>query len=126
MRLPPNSYDDTMPCDKELLIELGRVTSAAARLHAGVRDAINHHNGAASDEPFTKTLGQAVRMLEARARPADRADQVDWVTTIGQSAVRMPNAVVHAVTYTAPDGRQAIGAVDHSPPGRSSATNCEL
>lgn len=70
MELPPDHYVDTVPCDKEPLTELGRVSWAAARLHAGVRDAIDRHDGAASDEPFTKTLGQAVKMLETRARQA--------------------------------------------------------
>lgn len=116
--LPPDSYVDTMPCDHELLTDLGRVTWAAARLHAGVRDAINHHDGSSSDEPFTKTLGQAVRALEERAEKMDRADQLDWVRRIGRPAVKRRNAVAHAVTYTANDGRQAIGTVDHSAPGR--------
>lgn len=44
--------------------------------------------------------------------------QVDWVTSIGRPAVGMPNTVVHAVTYAATDGGQAIGTVDHSPQGR--------
>lgn len=118
MTLPPDSYVDTMPCDPELLVELGRVTWAAARLHAGVRDAINRLNGLPSDEPFTKSLGQAVNALEHAARQAGRYDQVDWTATIGRPAVHRRNAVVHAVTYTAPDGRQAIGTVDHSAPGR--------
>ncbi len=32
MALPPESYVDSMPCDPDLLLELGRVTWAAARL----------------------------------------------------------------------------------------------
>ncbi|XKH54837.1 hypothetical protein LG284_07700 [Citricoccus nitrophenolicus] len=118
MNLPPESYVDSMPCDKDLLVELGRVTWAAARLHAGVRDAINRHDGNPSDEPFARTLGQAVSGLESRASSAGRADQVDWVKTVGRPAVKMRNDVTHAVTYTATDGRQAIGTVDHSAPGR--------
>lgn len=118
MTLPPASYVDSMPADGDLFVELGRVTWAAARLHAGVRDAINHHRGAASDEPFTRTLGQAVTALEQLARAAGRADQVDWVASVGRPAVKRRNAVVHAVTYTASDGRQAIGTVDHSAPRR--------
>lgn len=118
MELPPDHYVDTVPCDKEPLTELGRVSWAAARLHAGVRDAIDRHDGAASDEPFTKTLGQAVKMLEVRAPQASRVDQVEWVTSNGRPAVRMRNRVVHAVTYTAPDGRQSIGTLDHWPSGR--------
>ncbi|MBB2988522.1 hypothetical protein FHW15_003705 [Terracoccus luteus] len=118
MPLPPDSYVDSMPCDDTLLTELGRVTWAAARLHAGVRDAINRHNGQPSDEPFTQTLGQAVATLETQAKNEGRDDQVEWVTQIGRPAVRLRNAVTHAVTYTAKDGRQAIGTVDHSSPGR--------
>lgn len=116
--LPPESYVDSMPCDFELLTELGRVTWAAARLHAGVRDAINRHDGRPSDEPFTKTLGQAVGVLERRARSAGRTDQIEWILGIGRPAVKRRNAVTHAVTYTAPDGRQAIRTVDHTAPGR--------
>ncbi|HEX8511309.1 MAG TPA: hypothetical protein VF635_17660 [Propionibacteriaceae bacterium] len=118
MVLPPESHVDSMPCDPDLLVELGRVTWAAARLHAGVRDAINQHQGQASDQPFTLTLGQAVSRLEEAAKLAGRADQVDWVSNLGRPAVRLRNTVVHAVTYTAVDGKQAIGTVDHGPPGR--------
>lgn len=116
--LPPDTYVDSMPCDDNLLVELGRVTWAAARLHACVRDAINRHDGQPSDDPFTRTLGQAVCYLESRAQRVRRADQVDWVTTVGRPAVKMRNSVTHAVTFTALDGRQAIGTVDHSAPVR--------
>ncbi len=63
------------------------------------------------------TLGQAVSSLEQSANLAGRADQVDWVSDVGRSAVRMRNGVVHAVTFTADDGQQALGTVDHTPPG---------
>jgi DNA polymerase III epsilon subunit-like protein len=116
--IPPESYVDSMPADGDLLVELGRVTWAAARLHAGVRDAINRHHGAASDAPFTKTLGQAVTTLEQLARSAGRTDQLDWVALVGRQSVKRRNAVIHAVTYTASDGKQAMGTVDHSRPGR--------
>lgn len=118
MPMPPESYVDSMPCDSDLLAELGRVTWAAARLHAGVRDAINRHDGRPSDEPFTKTLGQAVSVLERRAGAAGRTDQIEWVLHVARPAVKRRNAVTHAVTYTAADGRHAIGTVDHSAPGR--------
>lgn len=114
----PDSYVETMPCDPDLLVSLGRVTWASARLHAGVRDAINVHNGTPSDAPFTLTLGQAVAQLETLARSAGRLDQVGWVQDIGRPAVKRRNAVAHAVTFTASDGRQAIGTMDHSSPGR--------
>ena len=41
----PDSYVDLMPSDPDLFVELGRVAWAAARLHFGVRDAINRHPG---------------------------------------------------------------------------------
>lgn len=118
MTLPPESYVDSMPCDSDLLVELGRVTWAAARLHAGVRDTINTHEGLASDQPFEMTLGQAVSNLEQSAKAAGRGDQGNWVADVGRPAVKMRNAVVHAVTFTADDGQQALGTVDHTPPGR--------
>lgn len=49
---------------------------------------------------------------------AGRTDQIEWVVNIARPAVQRRNAVTHAVTYTAPDGRQAIGTVDHGPPRR--------
>lgn len=107
-----------MPSDPDLLLEIGRVTWAAARLHSGVRDAINHHHGAPSDKPFELTLGRAIADLETLAKNGDRPDQVAWVTEFGRPAVRRRNAVVHAVTFTAEDGKQAIGTVDNSTPGR--------
>lgn len=114
----PDSYVDSMPTDPDLLVELGRVAWAAARLHAGVRDAINRHHGVSSDKPFEATLGQAIAELERLAQASSRADQEDWVQLSGRPASRSRNAVIHAVTYTAEDGRQAIGTVDHSAPGR--------
>ena len=114
----PESYIDSMPSDPDLLVELGRVAWAAARLHAGVRDAINRHHGFPSDEPFEATLGRAIAELERLAHGSSRADQVDWVQFSGRPASRSRNAVIHAITYTAEDGRQAIGTVDHSAPGR--------
>ena len=114
----PDNYVESMPCDPDLLANLGRVTWASARLHAGVRDAINVHNGRSSDEPFSLTLGQAVAKLESLAQAAGRLDQVDWAKCTGRPAVKRRNLVIHGVTFTAGDGRQAIGTMDHSPPGR--------
>jgi hypothetical protein len=48
----------------------------------------------------------------------DRADQVTWVCDVGRPANRQRNAVIHAVTFTATDGKQAIQTVDGSLPGR--------
>lgn len=110
----PESYVDSMPCDESLLVELGRVTWAAARLHSGVRDAINHHRGAPSDAPFDDTLGGALKDLKKLAARNHRNDQVEWVEKAGQPAVVLRNGVAHAVTYTAEDGRQALmGTRDH-------------
>ncbi|HLS49887.1 MAG TPA: hypothetical protein VK024_07815 [Actinomycetaceae bacterium] len=114
----PDRYVETMPCDPDLLVNLGRVTWASARLHSGVRDAINVHKGTPSGAPFSLTLGQAVAQLEALAKKAGRLDQVSWAQTLGRPAVNQRNAVAHAVTFTADDGLQAIGTMDHSPPGR--------
>ncbi|WEV76768.1 hypothetical protein O9K63_09130 [Janibacter cremeus] len=111
---PPESYVDTMPCDPDVLVELGRVTWAAARLHAGVRDLINCLDGAPSDHPFGLTLGQAITELETRARAFGRHDVVDWVHGEGRPANKLRNAVVHVVTYTAADGKQAIQRLDTS------------
>lgn len=118
MPIPPESYVDSMPCDPELLVELGRVTWAAARLHAGVRDAVNAIDGESSDEPFGWTLGAAVSRLEQRAQGRGLVHVTEWVTNTGRPAVKRRNAVVHAVTYTALDSKQAIGTAEHSPPGR--------
>lgn len=108
----PESYVDTMPCDPDVLTELGRVTWAAARLHAGVRDLINHLDGAPSDHPFGLTLGLAISELETCARAHGRQDVVDWVRDVGRPAKDLRNTVVHAVTYTADDGKQAIQRLD--------------
>ncbi|MDH0739912.1 MULTISPECIES: hypothetical protein [Achromobacter] len=114
----PDSYVDSMPSDPDLLVELGRVAWAAARLHAGVRDSINRHGGSSSMAPFGLTLGQAIAHLEQLATQNGRADQTDWVRDFGRPASRRRNAVIHAVTYTAPDRKQAIQTVDRTAPGR--------
>src|SRR5690606_7947639 len=103
----PDSYVDSMPCDPDLLVELGRVTWAAARLHASVRDSINRHSGSSSMAPFELTLGRAIADLEQLATQNGRADQTDWVRDFGRPACRRRNAVIHAVTYTALDRKQA-------------------
>ena len=114
----PDSYVDSMPSDPDLLADLGRVAWAAARLHAGVRDSINRHSGSTSMEPFDRTLGGAIADLERLATKNGRADQLDWVRDFGRPTSRLRNAVIHAVTFTSPDGKQAIGTVDGSAPGR--------
>jgi hypothetical protein len=121
-----------MPSGPELLLELGRVAWAAARLHDGVRDAINRHHSTPSDEPFKATLGQAIAALEMLAEARVRPDQLSWISQTGRPASRRRNAVIHAVTFTAQDGKQAIGTLDHSslwpvsrirPPGRNPRTH---
>lgn len=107
-----------MPSDPDLLVELGRVAWAASRLHAGVRDSINKHSGSTSMTPFELTLGQAIAGLEKLAKDNGRIDQADWVDKVGRPANRLRNAVIHAVTFTASDDKQAIGTVDGSPPYR--------
>src|SRR5699024_12667824 len=79
---------------------------------------INVHKGTPSGAPFPLTLEQAVGQLEELAKKAGRLDQVSWAQTLRRPAVNQRNAVAHAVTFTADDGLQAIGTMDHSPPGR--------
>lgn len=64
--------------------------------------------------PFERTLGQAIADLESQASSSGRADQVDWVRNYGRPASRLRNEVIHAVTFTAVDGKQAIGKVEQT------------
>lgn len=109
----------TMPCDESLLPSIGRVTWAAARLHAGVRDAINVIDGAASDAPFDRALGGAITDLKTRVMnhvvEPERTALLEWILLIGRPAKDRRNEVVHAVTFTANGGVQAIGSVGGSP-----------
>lgn len=114
----PDSYVNSMPSDPDLLTDLGRVTWAAARLHYGVRDAIGRHHGRATNAPFERTLGGAVKDLRRLADAAGRSDQTQCVDQIGWPAVEERNAVIHAITVTAEDGRQALVTSDGSAPGR--------
>jgi len=111
-----------MACDQTLLADLGRVVWAAARLHAVVRDSLNAIEGVPSDGPFIDhTLGQAISQLEQRARrlpPPARSEVITWCQTVGRLAKNARDQVMHAITYTDPDGRQALMTNDHSPPGR--------
>ncbi|WP_152424165.1 hypothetical protein [Leucobacter sp. UCD-THU] len=110
MDLSSESYVDSMPCDPDLLEELGRVVWAAARLHFGIRDAINRIVGESSDAPFGTTLGGALSQLTGEAKTAGRLDIIEWVETIGRPAKNKRDGVLHAVTFTAEDNQQAIGA----------------
>lgn len=99
-----------MPCDEDRLAEVGRVHWAAARLHAGVRDAINFIDRAPSDALFRDwTLGSAITQLEQRAQKfVDGPDQdalIRWCRDVGRPAKHHRDAVAHAITYTATDGR---------------------
>jgi len=111
-----------MPCDQTLLADLGRVVWAAARLHAVVRDALNAIDGVPSDDSFSEhTLGQAIAQLEQRARHLPRRSRTEvtsWCRTVGRPAKTGRDQVLHAITYTDPDGRQALMTNDHSAPGR--------
>lgn len=113
----PDSYADDMPADPDLLVELGRVAWAVARLHAGVRDAINKHRSNTSMAPFGLSLGQAITELKRLAETNGRADQCAWVEDIGRPAKDRRNAVIHAVTFTTSDQKQAIMTSDGAPPG---------
>lgn len=101
-------YVDTMPCDETLLKELGRVHWAAARLHFTMRDTLNLLEVEISDDPFKDTLGKTRRTLEERARSVSADKVAEWATGTGRDAIDARNVIAHAVTYTAPDGRQAL------------------
>ncbi|MGJ4070016.1 hypothetical protein ACN4DJ_02605 [Corynebacterium macclintockiae] len=104
----PQSYVDSMPCDTGILLELGRVNWAAARLHFTVRDALNSLNNRPSNEPFNQTLGKALRTLKNRALNKNHPEIAEWVDSYGSPANKHRNSVVHAITYTAEDGKQAL------------------
>lgn len=108
----PQSYVDSMPCDTEMLLELGRVNWAAARLHFTVRDALNSLNNRPSDEPFNQTLGGALKTLKNRALDKNHPEISEWVDSYGSPAKKHRNSVVHAITYTAEDGKQALMATE--------------
>ncbi len=99
----------TIPCDPKLLAPLGRVTWAAQRLQASVWDAINTLDGTPSDEPFGVALGVVINELRtkalSKAAEPDRTALVNWCDTDGQEATERRNGVLHAVTYTNPDGK---------------------
>ncbi|MET1060842.1 MAG: hypothetical protein ABWX84_14675, partial [Nocardioides sp.] len=122
------SYVDGMPCDPTLLEDPGRVNWAAARLHFAIRDAINALDGETSDAPFDVTLGKALTKLRERAdamiSPEGR-ELSRWCRGPARKAVQARNGVIHAVTFTADDGRQAIGTVDHADPGDSLQLICD-
>lgn len=97
-----------MPCDEELLEDLGRVQWATARLHFTMRDTLNLLHGEPSDAPFDETLGGVKKTLRKLAASAGAARIVEWADGIGGEAIDVHNAVAHAVTITAEDGRQAL------------------
>lgn len=111
-----------IPLDPDLLEPLGRVAWAAARLHSSIRDAINALDGAPSDAPFDDTLGGSRRQLADKARAIamepDRSQLITWCTTTGEEAVEARNGVLHAVTFTADDGQQALGGTTPARPRR--------
>jgi hypothetical protein len=61
-----------------------------------------------SDVPFDKDLGTALNELQTLAHNAKRGDQERWVEEYGKPVKELRNGVVHAVTFTAEDGSQAI------------------
>lgn len=68
--------------------------------------------------PFKHTLGVAIANLQTLAKRGERADQVDWVINVGRPASHLRNAVIHAVIFSASDGKQAIGSVEETEAGR--------
>lgn len=110
----------SIPCDLELLPAIGRVTWAAIRLHHSVRDALGHIF-TPSDEYFEGTLGAAVsRLQDAAQRVAEphRTELIDWCEQVGRPAVKKRNGMMHAVSYTDTDGRQALRGSGPHRPGR--------
>ena len=97
-----------MPCDEELLEDLGRVQWATARLHFTMRDTLNLLHGEPSDAPFDETLGGVKKTLRKLAASAGATRIVEWADGIGGEAIDVRNAAAHAVTITAEDGRQAL------------------
>ncbi|GAA3885162.1 hypothetical protein GCM10022243_57480 [Saccharothrix violaceirubra] len=106
-------WSASMPCDEDLLPALGRVVWASLRLHHAVRDALNDVEGAPSDAPFDLPLGHAVaRLRDAAARVAEpaRTDLLEWCDGPGARAASSRDGVLGSITFTAPDGRQALGS----------------
>ncbi len=100
-----------IPCDEDLLEPLGRVVWAAIRLQHTVRDLIGAIEGELSGRPFEPTLGGAIsnlRKLASSLEPVDRQRIEDWCNGDGASAKNARDSVLHAVAFTAPEGRQAI------------------
>lgn len=115
-------YGKRMPVDEGLLEPLGRVMLAAIRLHHGVRDAINHIEGQPSDKPFDIPLGAAIanleKLAETRLAEPDRSALLAWIGDEGKPATRQRNGVAHAISYTDPDGRQALRGSSPDRPSR--------
>lgn len=110
-----------IPVDEDVLPALGRVVWAAARMQHRVRDTINLIDGEPSDREFKLTLGRAVTALEQRASllvPEELSALAVWCQTVARPVVKARDKVVHAVAFTAEDGRQGLMTNDHSPPGR--------
>lgn len=105
-------YGKHMPLDEDLLEPLGRVMWAAIRLHHGIRDAINHIKGQPSDKAFDASLGVAIaelkKLAEAKLAEPDRSTLLAWIKNEGTPATRERTGVAHAISYTDPDGRQAL------------------
>lgn len=81
---------------------------AAARLHFTVRDALNSLNNHPSNKPFDQTLGGALTTLKNQALDKNHPEIAEWVDSYGYPANKHRNSVVHAITYTAEDGKQAL------------------
>jgi len=115
-------YGKRMPLDEDILEPLGRVMWAAIRLHHVVRDAINHIQGQPSDKPFDVPLGAAIAHLEklatAKLAEPDRSRLLAWIENEGKPAARERNGVAHAISYTDPDGRQALRGTTPDRPSR--------
>ena len=105
-----------MPVNEDLLRPIGLVAWAAIRLQHSVRDLTGLLDGQLSGDPFKTTLGGAIKDLRKKALQKNRQDVVDWCDNCGTPAANSRNGLMHAVGYTAHDGKQAIRSEKPSQP----------
>ncbi len=105
-------YAKRIPVDDELLEPLGVVMWAAIRLHHTVRDALGQDLGTGlSDQPFDRTLGQAVADLAGAAALQGEpwaTELEDWRRLYGSPATQERNSISHSIGYSASDGKQSL------------------
>jgi len=118
-----------IPCDEDLLEPIGRVVWAAIRLQHTVRDLIGAIEGELSQRPFEPTLGGAIsnlRKLASTLDPEIRQPIEEWCAGTGTTAKNARDSVLHAVAFTAPDGKQAISRHGRHGSGRFTADEINM